>query len=141
MERDFKTLESKCLPGFFFFLRFFFFWCGPFLKVFIEFVTDKNEIYKESYLINEKKKEQNYNKSEEKKEIEEKVEEKKDDKNNNEEYLSIDFLNKIKSSIPHILLINLESNHLKKDKLEELMKNIYEEFEKKGEDISKNDFI
>ena len=102
-------------------------------------VTNKNEIYKESYL-----KEQEYIKSEEKKEIEKKVEEKKEDEKKNEENekdLSIDFLNKIKSSIPHILLINLESNHLKKDKLEELMKNIYEDFEKKGEDILKNDFI
>ena len=59
----------------------------------------------------------------------------------NEEELSQDFLTKNKASIPHILLINLESNHLTKDKLINLSKEILENLGKMGDEISKDDFI
>ena len=67
-------------------------------------------------------------------------EEKKNDEDKLND-LSETLLNEIQNALPQIMIINLEARNITKDKLEEQIKIILDNFEKMGGEISKDDFI
>jgi hypothetical protein len=68
-------------------------------------------------------------------------EEKKIDEEDKLNDLSETLLNEIQNALPQIMRINLEAKKITKDKLEEQIKIILDNFEKMGGEISKDDFI